>query len=299
MKIVIAGGSGLVGQALAERLSTGGGDVVILSREPATVPIGRAVAWGGTSDAWKPELRDAAAVVNLAGSGIADKRWSESRKRDLRESRIRATRALADAMIDTPNSDRAFVSASAVGYYGSRGDDELDETSPPDGSFLSKLSAEWEGEAFRASVASRVVVLRLGVVLSTRGGALAKMLPPFRLGLGGRLGSGAQWMSWIHIDDLVSLIEWAIATTSARGVYNATAPNPVTNAELTRELGRALRRPTLFTVPSVALSALLGDMAGPLLLTGQKVMPRRALAEGLAFGHESIEKALPHLLGTR
>ena len=252
MKIVIAGGSGLVGQALAERLSKRGDDVVVLTRDPAAVRTGRGVAWGGSDHGWKAEIRDASAVVNLAGSGIADKRWTEQRKKELRESRVVSTRALAAAMDDAPDPDRAFVSASAVGYYGARGDEELDETSRPDESFLSKLSVEWESEALRASDASRVVVLRIGIVLSTRGGALAKMLPPFRLGAGGRLGSGTQWMSWIHLDDLVAMIEWSIATQGARGAYNATAPAPVTNAEFTRSLGRALSRPAIVPVPAVA-----------------------------------------------
>lgn len=296
MRIVIAGGSGLVGQALAETLSKRGDDVVILTRDPATVRTGRGVSWGGSADSWKAEIRDASAVVNLAGSGIADKRWTEQRKRDLRESRVASTRALADAMAELPNASRAFVSASAVGYYGARGDEELDETSSPDDSFLASLSVAWESEALRASEASRVVVLRIGIVLSTRGGALAKMLPPFRLGLGGRLGSGMQWMSWIHLDDLVAMIEWSIATSSAHGAYNATAPSPVTNAEFTRALGRALSRPVLFPVPAFALRALLGEMAGPLLLTGQRVLPRRAMADGFRFRHDSVGEALQTLL---
>lgn len=296
MKIVIAGGSGMVGQALAEKLSARGDEVVILARDPAAVRTGRGVAWGGSDVGWKAEMRNASAVVNLAGSGIADKRWTDKRKKELRESRVVSTRALVDAMTESPDASRAFVSASAVGHYGSRGDEELDETSGPDGSFLSKLSVEWESEAFRASEVSRVVVLRIGIVLSLRGGALAKMLPPFRLGGGGRLGSGTQWMSWIHVDDLVSMIEWAIATGTARGVYNATAPAPVTNAEFTRALGRALSRPALLPVPAFALRALLGEMADPLLLNGQKVLPRRATSEGFHFAHLEIESALRSLL---
>lgn len=296
MKIVIAGGSGLVGQALAQRLSKRGDDVVVLTRDPAAVRTGRGVAWGGAHDEWKAEIRDASAVVNLAGSGIADKRWTEQRKKELRESRVVSTRALADAMIASPDPNRAFVSASAVGYYGARGDEELDETSRPDASFLSKLSVEWESEALRASDVSRVVVLRIGIVLSTRGGALAKMLPPFRLGAGGRLGSGVQWMSWIHLDDLVAMIEWSIATQGARGAYNATAPAPVRNAEFTRSLGRALSRPALIPVPAFALRALVGEMAGPLLLTGQRVLPRRALDAGFRFQHPKLEESLTSLL---
>ncbi|MCM2317596.1 MAG: TIGR01777 family oxidoreductase [Thermoanaerobaculia bacterium] len=296
MKIVIAGGSGLVGQALAEKLSKRGDDVVILTREPASVRTGRGIAWGGSDRGWKAEIRGASAVVNLAGSGIADKRWTGRRKKELRESRVVSTRALADAMIDAPDPNRTFVSASAVGYYGARGDEELDEASRPDESFLSKLSVEWESEALRASDASRVVVLRIGIVLSTRGGALAKMLPPFRLGAGGRLGSGKQWMSWIHLDDLVAMIEWSIATPGVRGAYNATAPAPVTNAEFTRVLSRTLSRPAIVPVPAFALRALLGEMAGPLLLTGQRVLPERAAGAGFRFQHPTLDEALTSLL---
>lgn len=296
MKIVIAGGSGLVGRALTEKFTKRGDDVVVLSRDPSTVRVGRGVAWGGANDAWKREIREAAAVINLAGSGIADKRWTDARKRDLRDSRVVATRALVDALKASPDPARAFVSASAVGYYGARGDEELGESAEPDGSFLSRLAVQWEAEALRADGAARVVVLRIGIVLSTQGGALAKMLPPFRLGVGGRLGSGTQWMSWIQIDDLVAMFEWAIANPAARGAYNATAPEPVTNARFTRALGTALHRPTLFPAPAFAIKALFGEMAEPLLLTGQRVVPNRARSEGFSFANASLEDALGRLL---
>jgi len=299
MKIVIAGGSGLVGQALTRSLTKRGDDVVVLSRDPSTVREGSGVAWGGASDAWKREIGTSAAVINLAGSGIADKRWTEARKRDLRESRIAATRALVDALNASPDPARAFVSASAVGYYGARGDEELGESAPPDGSFLSRLAVEWETEALRAEGSARVVVLRIGIVLSTQGGALAKMLLPFRLGVGGRLGSGTQWMSWIHIDDLVAMFEWAIEKPAAHGAFNATAPEPVTNAEFTRALGAALHRPAIFPAPGFALRALFGEMADPLLLTGQRVVPSRASGEGFSFSNASLDDALGRLLRRR
>ncbi|MFA6955159.1 MAG: TIGR01777 family oxidoreductase [Thermoanaerobaculia bacterium] len=296
MKIVIAGGSGLVGQALTRSLTKRGDDVVVLSRDPSTVREGRGVAWGGASEEWKREIGTSAAVINLAGSGIAEKRWTEARKRDLRESRVSATRALVDALKASPDTARAFVSASAVGYYGVRGDEELGESAPPDGSFLSRLAVEWEAEATRAEGVARVVVLRIGIVLSTQGGALAKMLLPFRLGIGGRLGGGAQWMSWIHIDDLVAMFEWAIANPAAHSAYNATAPEPVTNAQFTRALGAALQRPTLIPAPAFALRAMFGEMAEPLLITGQRVLPVRALEEGYSFVHQSLPGALERLL---
>jgi uncharacterized protein (TIGR01777 family) len=296
MKIVIAGGSGLVGRALAASLSKRGDDVVILSRSPSTVREGRGVAWGGAGDAWKREVESAGAIVNLAGSGIADKRWTGARKRELRESRISATRALVDTMVASPLPGRVFVSASAVGYYGARGDEALDESASTDGSFLSTLAVDWEAEALRAREAARVVLLRIGIVLSTRGGALAKMLPPFRLGAGGPLGTGRQWMSWIHLDDLVAMIAWAVANGDVRGAYNATAPAPVTNAEFARALGRALHRPAIVPAPAFALRALLGELAGPLLLTGQRVVPERAMREGFRFSHPSLAGALENLL---
>jgi hypothetical protein len=296
MKVVIAGGSGLVGRALTRSLLKRGDEVVILSRTPASVREGRGVAWGSASDAWTRELRDAAAVVNLAGAGIADKRWTEARKREIRDSRVDATRALADAMLAAPDRSRAFLSASAIGYYAIGGGGELDESAPPDDSFLSRVSVEWENEALRASDAARVVVLRLGIVLATEGGALGKMLLPFRMGVGGRLGSGTQWMSWIHVDDLVAMFEWAIANAAARGAYNATAPAPVTNAEFTRTLARALRRPAIFPAPAFTLKAMLGEMAEPLLLTGERIIPARATREGFRFEHPSLGPALEHLL---
>lgn len=296
MKIVIAGGSGLVGCALAEEFLKRGDDVVILSRNPSTVREGRGVAWGGSGDDWKSEVRGARVVINLAGSGIADKRWTRARKRDLRDSRVEATRALADAMLVSPDPGRVFISASAVGYYGARGDEELDESAAPDDSFLSRLAVEWEMEAMRADRVARVVVLRIGVILSNKGGALAKMLPPFRLGVGGRLGDGMQWMSWIHIDDLVAMIAWAVGNDSVRGAHNATAPRPVTNAEFTRALGNALQRPTFIPVPAFAIRMMFGEMADPLLLTGQRVVPARALREGFSFARGSIDTALGELL---
>lgn len=299
MKIVIAGGSGLVGRALTGRFTKRGDDVVILSREPSAVRAGRGVAWGGASDAWKGEIATAGAVINLAGPGIADKRWTDARKRELRDSRIAATRSLVDAMNAAPDAARAFVSASAVGYYGARGDEKLDESAQPDGSFLARLAVDWETEALRAEGAARVVVLRIGIVLSTQGGALAKMLPPFRLGAGGRLGSGTQWMSWIHIDDLVAMFEWAIGSASARGAYNATAPEAATNAQFTLALGKALHRPAIIPVPAFAMKAMFGEMAEPLLLTGQRIVPARALSEGFSFAHVSLDDALSRLLSLR
>lgn len=299
MKVVIAGGSGLVGTALTRALLGRGDDVVILSRNPVSVASGRGVAWGGASDAWKNEVASADAVINLAGAGIADKRWSEARKREIRSSRVDATRAIADILLANPDPARVFLSASAIGYYGSGRGGELDESAPAGTGFLPDVSVAWEAEALRAEQAARVVVLRIGIVLSTEGGALAKMLLPFKLGVGGRLGGGAQWMSWIHVDDLVAMALWAIGNPAARGAYNATAPAPVTNADFTRALAAALHRPAVLPAPGFALSLLLGDMAGPLLLEGEKVIPARATREGFRFAHPELGPALTALFSRR
>ncbi|MBI2212036.1 MAG: TIGR01777 family protein [Acidobacteria bacterium] len=296
MKIVIAGGSGFIGRALTRLFSTRGDNVVILSRDPSAVRDSRGVEWGGASDAWKSEVASASAVINLAGAGIADKRWTAARKREIRESRVSATRALVDAIRETPDLRRVFVSASAIGYYGTGRGDVLDESAAPGDSFLSQVSVDWENEALRADGAARVVVMRIGIVLATEGGALGRMLLPFRMGVGGRLGSGQQWMSWIHVDDLVAMFAWVIASGSARGVYNATAPEPVTNAELTRTLARALHRPALFPAPAFALRATLGEMAEPLLLQGARIVPARALREGFRFAQPRLGEALANLL---
>jgi uncharacterized protein len=298
MKVVIAGGSGLIGRALASALSAEA-DVVVLSRAGGGVPSGRAVAWKpGVDGPWVEEVSTADAVVNLAGAGIADRRWSEARKRELRDSRIEATRAVVDALGRRSLAGRpVLVSASAVGYYGSRGDEELDENSAPGEGFLTELSLEWEAEARKAESFARVVIPRIGIVLSLDGGALRAMLPVFRLGLGGPLGSGRQWMSWIHIDDVVGIIRGAIAGAAWQGPVNTVAPEPVRNAEFTRALGSALGRPAFLPAPGFAIRAFVGEMAAPLLLTGQRVIPRRAAELGYQFRHPALGGALASVLG--
>ncbi len=297
MKVVISGGSGLVGVALAKRLIARGDDAVILSRTPASVTVGRGVAWDpGRGGAWADEVASADAVVNLAGASIADGRWTEARKRELRGSRLTATEAIVAAMSGTPKPGRVLVSASAVGYYGARGDEELPEGAPPGQGFLSDLSVEWENAARRAQPVARVVVVRIGIVLSMEGGALPKMALPFKAFVGGRIGDGRQWMSWIHIDDLVHMILWAIDTPSVSGALNATAPSPVTNAQFMDALGKALGRPSIFPVPGFALRILVGELADPLLLTGQRVIPRGASGSGFEFRYENLDSAFANLL---
>lgn len=302
MKIAIAGGSGFVGEPLVRRLVSRGDDVVVLSRSPAKVRAGRGVQWDGQSQgAWTADVASADVVVNLAGENIGDGRWTAERKRRLIDSRLNATRALVQALdgaIETePTPRRAFINASAIGYYGLRGDESLTESASRGTGFLADLVARWEEEARHAEKAARLVILRFGVVLAGDGGALAKMLLPFKLGVGGRIGSGQQWMSWVSRDDVIRMIEWAIGRDSARGVYNVTSPEPVRNIDFTKALGQALHRPTLFPVPGFVLKAAFGEMAGEVLLGGQRVLPARATGEGFAFGDPSVEPALKRALG--
>lgn len=296
MKVVIAGGSGLIGTAIASTLAPRA-DVVVLSRQPDRVEKGRGVRWDPSSRGeWVAEVARADAVINLAGSGIADKRWSAKRKKELRDSRIASTRAIVDALGTRTDGGRpVLVSASAIGYYGARGDEELDETSDPGTGFLPELSLDWEREANRARDRARVVIPRIGIVLARDGGALPAMLPVFRLGLGGSLGSGRQWMSWIHIDDVIGMIETAIDDAGWEGPVNAVAPVPVTNREFTKALGRALGRPAILPAPGFAVRAALGEMANELLLSGQKVLPGRAGQLGFRFRFESLDAALGSL----
>lgn len=296
MKIAISGGSGFIGQAVAQKLSAGN-DLVILSRNPAKVRVGRGVEWHpGTEGPWQREVADADAIINLAGENIGAKRWSDERKRELRESRINATRALAEVVRRNRKADRVFVSASATGVYGDRGDEVLDEGSSVGEGFLAELARDWEREARLAEDAARVVITRFGIVLAKHGGALPRMMTPFRLGVGGRVGSGDQWWSWIALDDVVALVEWAVNVPAARGIYNATAPNPVTNREFTRALGAAMRRPTIFPAPNFALKAMLGEMADELLLASQRVLPNRTMGDGFKFVYSNVNEALRHAL---
>jgi hypothetical protein len=296
MKIAIAGGSGLIGQAVAKKLLPGN-DLVILSRNPARVRIGRGVEWHpGIEGAWQREVADADAIVNLAGENIGAARWSEERKKELRVSRIAATQALVDVVRRNRKSDRVFVSASAIGVYGDRGDEVLDESSPAGEGFLAELARDWEHEARLAEDAARVVITRFGIVLSKDGGALPRMLTPFRLGVGGRVGSGDQWWSWVVLDDIVSVIEWSLTAPGARGVYNATAPNPVTNRKFTAALGEVMHRPTIVPAPGFALKAMLGEMAEALLLASQRVVPNRTMGDGFRFTYMEIDQALRHVL---
>ncbi len=290
MKIVIAGGTGFVGSELAKRLSQAH-EVFVLSRDPAKVRHGRGLAWrppaGGE---WQKEVADADAVINLAGENIGAKRWSAERKERLRSSRLSATTALVEAMRDKVKK-RVLISASAVGFYGRRQDEILDETSPGSTDFLGKLASDWEQAALAASDSARVVIARLGVVLSPEGGALEKMLLPFRLFVGGPVGSGRQWMSWVDRHDVLRFFEWALENEAVSGIYNLTAPVPATNVSFAKELGRALRRPAVMPAPAFALRLVLGEMADELLLGGQRVIPRRAMEAGFTFERPTLRES--------
>ncbi|HYK62747.1 MAG TPA: TIGR01777 family oxidoreductase [Bryobacteraceae bacterium] len=280
MNVAITGASGFVGSRLTQRLQAEGHATRAISLRSAVAP-----------DA----LAGFDAVVNLAGENIAQK-WTPAAKRRIRESRITGTRALVAAMRAQPPA--VLVSVSAVGYYGSRRDEVLTERSKPGADFLAQVCAEWEREAMAAAMTGvRVALLRTGMVLGAEGGALPRMLPPFKLGVGGRLGSGTQWMSWIHIADLCDLIWFALREPTVSGPLNATSPNPVSNADFTRALARVLHRPALFPVPAFALKLIFGEMA-EVLLGSQRAVPDAALHAGFVFQHPEIGAALRSLLAT-
>jgi uncharacterized protein (TIGR01777 family) len=298
MKILVTGSSGLVGSQLVPAVRAAGHDVARLVRErPA--PGADSAFWNPTQGQVDPSaLENCDAAVNLAGESIAEGRWTERRKRALRASRVDATRTLAESLAALPRKPQVLVNASAIGYYGSRGAEPLDEASPPgSGDFLSSVCRDWEAAAQAASRADvRVVFARFGVILSGHGGALKKMLLPFRLGLGGRVGSGRQYMSWIAIDDVVAAILHCLANPSLAGPVNFVAPRSVTNREFTRTLGRVLGRPTVFPMPEFAVRAAFGQMGQELLLASQRVQPSALVASGYTFKFPELEGALRHVL---
>lgn len=293
MRVVVAGGSGFLGQALQDHLRRSGHTTTVLTR---TRRASNDVAWtpDGTAGTWAAALQGADAVVNLSGEGIAEARWSATRKATLRDSRLLSTRSIVTAIGDLPTPP-ALLNASGVGYYGDRGVELVTEETPPGHDFLASLCVEWEAAAEQAAAFTRVVLLRNGLVMHPSGGALKKMLLPFRLGAGGPLGSGAQYLPWIHLDDWVEMVAWLIEQPTARGAFNVTAPSPATNADFTRALGQAVRRPAFIPVPAFALRVALGELADT-LLTGQRAVPARATAAGFAFRFAEIEPALRDLL---
>jgi len=295
VRIVIAGGSGFLGQALHATLAPDGHSIGVLTRRPRGES--HEIEWtpDGRVGSWASSLDHADAIVNLAGEGIADRRWSEERKRALFESRVLSTRSLVAAINRLANPPGVFVSGSGIGYYGARGDELVTESASPGSDFLARLCVEWEREAEQASAVTRVAIVRSAVVLHADGGALARMLLPFKFGVGGPLGSGRQYFPWVHMTDWVALVRWLLDTTHARGAFNAVAPTPVTNAEFSRTLGRVLHRPAFVPVPSFALHLMVGELAES-LLTGQRAIPSRAEEMGFQFRFRELEPALRDLL---
>ena len=299
MNVIITGGTGFIGSRLVERLIANGHQLGILGRSPQTGVHQdvRYYLWDAEKGVLPPEsLQDVDAVVHLAGESISQ-RWTPEIKRRIRVSRVDGTRGLVAAIGQMERRPRVLVSASAVGYYGDRGDERLTEGSAPGEGFLPEICTAWEQEADKAAeFGIRVVKLRIGVVLGIGGGALDQMLPPFKMFIGGSLGDGRQWMSWIHLNDLVGLIQFALEHPEVTGALNAVAPNPVRNSQFTRVLGRTLRRPALIRVPPQGLRLLFGEMA-EILLHGQKVIPDAAQKAGYQFSFDELAPALKDLLG--
>ena len=297
MKVLLSGSSGLVGSALVPSLASGGHQVVRLVRSQPRAEASE-VRWDPeTGDIDAAGLKGLDAAVHLAGESIAAGRWTAAKKARILESRVKGTRLVAETLAGLEQRPKVLVSASAVGYYGDRGEETLREESASGSAFLSEVCRQWEAATERAAAAGiRVVNLRFGVMLSSAGGALPRLLTPFRLGVGGTLGSGKQFMSWIALDDVIGAILHALTTEALRGPVNAVAPQPVTNREFTKTLGRVLGRPTLFPMPACAARLAFGQMADELLLASQRVEPVKLLASGYQFRFPEIEGALRHLL---
>jgi uncharacterized protein (TIGR01777 family) len=274
MRVAIAGGTGFLGRPLAASLRGDGHDVIVLPR--------------GSTDG----VDGATAVVNLAGESIAGKRWTAAHKQRVLDSRIQVTRGLVDAIHRAKTPPAVLVSGSAVGYYGPLGEETVTEDTPPGSDFLAIVCRQWEAEAARAADRTRVVCVRTGLVLERDGGALPQMLPPFWFGAGGPVGSGMQFWPWIHRADWIGMVRWVIQSPSLSGPINVTAPTPVRNKEFAHALGRALHRPSFMPAPAFALRLLLGEMADALLLSGQRAVPTRALAEGFTFAYSQVDAAL-------
>lgn len=299
MQILVSGSSGLVGTALISVLTAAGHEVVRLMRSRSRSPSKELLAWdpdGGSIDAAGLEGLDA--IVHLAGEPIASGRWTAVKKARIRDSRVAGTRLVCDALSRCARPPLTLICASAIGFYGDRGDEVLSETSPSGKGFLSEVCREWEQATDSAKDKGvRVVNTRFGVILSTNGGALAKMLTPFKMGMGGIVGSGRQYMSCISIDDCAAAIVHALRTEALAGPVNVVGPTPVTNAEFTKTLGRVLGRPTIMPMPAFAARLAFGEMADELLLSSSRVVPQKLLDSGFSFGDRDVETALRHVLG--
>lgn len=303
MKIAIAGATGFVGSRLVAQLQAQGHQVIILTRSPqqASNRFGQAQIVGYNplkSGEWQQSISGCDAVINLAGEPIAEKRWTPAQKRSILDSRQLGTQKIVEAIDLATIKPQVLINASAIGYYGTSETSKFDETSPAGTDFLAEVCAAWETAAQSVTAnGTRVVILRLGIVLGENGGALGKMLAPFSAFVGGPIGSGNQWFSWIHRDDVVKLIIAALNDTKMQGVYNATAPNPITMTEFAQTLGTVMNRPSWLPVPNFVLEAMLGEGA-IVVLQGQQVVPTRTLAQGFDFQYSTIEPALTAIVGT-
>ncbi|WP_447598203.1 TIGR01777 family oxidoreductase [Nitrospira sp. Nam80] len=303
MRVIVTGGTGFIGRALVHELGQNGHDVTVLSRNPVAVRalLSRSVACVGwdphSADRWQEVFEDADAVINLAGAPIAERRWTGARKRLIRESRVSATRAVVETLCNRATKACVLVNASGIGYYGASNGISIYETVGAGSGFLADLCVEWEREARRAEDSGvRVVRLRLGMVLECDGGALPKMVLPFRLFLGGHIMPGSQWVSWIHRRDVIGLIQWALENPRVSGAVNAVSPDPVTMRTFCRFLGKALNRPSWLPVPEFMVRAGLGEL-GSVMTTGQRVLPRVAAQGGYTFQYAALEPALRAILG--
>lgn len=294
MKILISGASGLVGTHLIPTLEANGHEIFRLVRKaPQAADEIQWDAEKGFSDGERAKLENFDAVIHLAGDNIASENWSDEKKRRIRDSRVVGTRVLVDALKKTQNPPKIFVSAAATGFYGNREDEVLTEDSAKGTGFLAEIGDAWETEAKKAQeFGARVVLPRIGIVLTKDGGALEKMLTPFKFGVGGRVGSGKQWMSWIALEDLISIFHFALENENLRGIINAVAPNPVTNEEFTKTFGKVLNRPTILPVPEFAIKLMFGEMGETLLLQGARVLPKRLPEHGFEFKFPNLEAAM-------
>jgi len=296
MRILITGASGLIGKALQESFLAKGYEMLLASRTEAKDE--QHIQWNadtGFDDEDLPKLEGLDAVIHLAGEGIAGLRWTDEKKKTIRDSRVHGTRTMIEAFSKLKNKPKTFISGSAIGFYGDRDDEELTETSAAGDTFLAETCREWEAESRRAEdLGIRTVLLRTGIVLSKDGGALATMMTPFKFGVGGVVGGGKQWMSWISLDDVVAVVNFALENENLRGAVNVCSPNPATNEEFTKTLGSVLYRPTILPLPEFAVHMLMGEMGDALLLDSTRVIPKRLLDAGFEFKYPNLKDALEH-----